>query len=130
MASLQNDPSGNFHVCFRFGGTRFKRSLGTKNKREAESLAGRIEVNIRLVERGIRDIPEGADVPQFLLSDGKRTEKPRVKKTLRLSDLFDEFFGSLPDGNLEESTLYGMHIHHRHFERLLGKFHFREFRAL
>ena len=37
MASLQKDPSGNFHLAFQFGGSRFKRSLKTKSQRKAEA---------------------------------------------------------------------------------------------
>ena len=33
--------------------------------------------------------------------------------------MFDEFFAAIPAGNLEESTLRGMHRHERHLLRLL-----------
>jgi hypothetical protein len=39
MAYVQRDPSGNFHLCFRFGGHRFKRSLHTKYQRKADAAA-------------------------------------------------------------------------------------------
>ena len=32
MGSLQQDPSGHWHACFRFAGKRFKRSLHTKSE--------------------------------------------------------------------------------------------------
>ncbi len=40
MASIQQDPSGNFHVCFRFRDHRFKRSLKTNIRRKAEAVNG------------------------------------------------------------------------------------------
>ena len=43
MAWLQADPSGNFHVSFRFGGKKFKRSLRTKKSGEAEGRRLRLE---------------------------------------------------------------------------------------
>ena len=52
MASLQQDPSGNYHICFRFGSNRFKRSLRTRNRRKAEAMSFRVEENIGLVESG------------------------------------------------------------------------------
>lgn len=39
---------------------------------------------------------------------------------LTLSGLFTQFFDSIPDGNLEETTLDGMKLHRRHLERILG----------
>ena len=65
--------SGYFHVSFRFAGRKYKRSLDTKSDTEALGLASRIDQNIKLVERGLLTIPPGADVPTFLLSDGKIT---------------------------------------------------------
>lgn len=120
MAWLQQDPSGNYHVGFRFGGSKFKRSLGTKRRRDAEGLIGRIEDNISLVERGVRVIPLGADVPTFLLSDGNLANPPRLVQAATLSELFAAFFTSLPDGSLEESTVDGMRIHRNHLVKHLG----------
>ena len=34
MASLQSDPSGNYHVKFRLGGRQYRRSLRTKLRRK------------------------------------------------------------------------------------------------
>lgn len=121
MASLQQDPSGNFHICFRFAGQRFKRSLHTKKSSEAENLLGRLEDNLRLVERGILEMPSGCDVPRFLLSDGKRTQKPVLERPFTLAMLFSEFFAQLPETNLERSTLLTMQIHQRHLLRVLGE---------
>ncbi|NLF73053.1 MAG: hypothetical protein GX575_28790 [Candidatus Anammoximicrobium sp.] len=71
MASLLEDPSGNWHVHFRFGGKRFKRSLQTKNAKEAQGLLGCIEDNMQLVRRGVKTLPPSGDVFLFLVSDGK-----------------------------------------------------------
>ncbi len=37
MASLQQDPSGVFPICFRYGKQRFKRPLQTTDHRKAAS---------------------------------------------------------------------------------------------
>jgi hypothetical protein len=69
VASISDkSPSGNWHVYFRLGEKRFKRSLQTK--KEAQALCGRIEDNVQLVQRGVKAIPAGGDVFLFLLSDG------------------------------------------------------------
>ena len=67
MAWLQN-VEGNFHISFRFGGQKFKRSLKTKIGTEAHTRKARLEETIRLVESGRMEIPQDADVATFLLS--------------------------------------------------------------
>ncbi|MEM8671021.1 MAG: site-specific integrase [Planctomycetota bacterium] len=119
MASLQTDPSGNFHITFRFGGTRFKRSLKTKNKRRAQSTCVRLEENIQLIESGRLELPKSVDLPTFLLSDGKLDGKP-VTTTLRLGSLYATYAESIPDHALEATTLKTIALHTRHLSRVLG----------
>ncbi len=95
MASIQQDPSGNYHVCFRFRDSRFKRSLKTNIKRKAEAAASRVEENLRLVDEGRIELPDGVDIPVFLLSDGKLADKPRQSKTIKLGSLFDEYLNAI-----------------------------------
>ena len=120
MAWLQKDPSGNFHISFRFGEKRFKRSLRTKKEKDAKARLERLEENVRLVESGRIELPADADVPTFLLSDGKLNGKPVVQRSLTLQELLDSFFANLPTDNLEETTLRGMQVHQRHLIRALG----------
>lgn len=120
MASLQTDPSGNYHVCFRFGGRRYKRSLKTKESRKAETKLRRLQENIELVQSGRLEIPEAADPPVFLLSDGKLNRSQKPEERLRLAELFQRYFDSIPDDSLEETTIGGMQTHQRHLHRHLG----------
>ncbi|PHS12912.1 MAG: recombinase XerD [Blastopirellula sp.] len=119
MAGLEKR-NGRYNIIIRFGGMRFVRSLGTTVKKEAEELKERVERRVRLVKTGDIELPVEADVATFLLSDGKLTSKPVASSTLLLSQLFDDFFTNLPEGNLEETTLYGMQLHRRHLERVIG----------
>ncbi len=50
MSWLKKDKSGNFHVRFRFGGTKFRRSLRTKEQKAADARLNRLDESIRLVE--------------------------------------------------------------------------------
>jgi len=120
MASLQQDPSGNFHVCFRFNGRRFKRSLRTRLQRKADAAASHIEENIRLIESGRMDLPDDADIPTFLMSDGKRAKRPAPTSHLTIGNVFDQYRQSLPDGSLDPMTLEIAAIHIRHLKRHLG----------
>jgi hypothetical protein len=119
MASLLEDPSGNWHVHFRLARRRFKRSLKTRKENEARALCGRIEDNIRLVERGAKTIPPDADVFLFLLSDGSVQKPVQLPTRLSLLALFKAYERSV-DGSVEPSTLKTIGIHLSHFLRLLG----------
>ncbi len=105
MAWLQADPSGNYHVSFRFGGRKFKQSLRTKSGPHAEGRRLRLEENIRLVESGRLVIPAEADVPMFLLSDGKLDKKVVIAAPLTLSSLFESYLEVVSTGHLEETTI-------------------------
>jgi hypothetical protein len=112
--------NGRYNIIVRFGGKRFVRSLRTDDEDEALGRKLRVEENIRLIESGRLQIPDGADVITFLLSDGKLSHKPLAKATLTLAQFFDQFFNAIPEGNLEVSTLDGMKLHAKHLKRLLG----------
>lgn len=75
MSWLERRPSGCYHIVFRLGDERFKKSLKTKNTDTAEAQRVRLDENLRLVESGRLVIPEGAEVATFLLSDGKLNGK-------------------------------------------------------
>jgi integrase len=117
MAWNELDPSGYYSVCFRFGKQRFKRSLKTKDKHEADRLTSGLERTIQDVERGRLAIPENADVVTFLLSDGRVTDRPKISDRLTLAAVFDAYFASIPNGSMEVSTLEGMKIHRKHLEK-------------
>lgn len=120
MAWLQQVPSGFYHISFRFGGRKFKRSLKTKNLRTASSRKVRLEDTIRLIESGIIELPPAVDVASYLLSEGKKLGKT-VLVDCKLSKAFEEFFEQIPEGNLELSSIKTMQTHRKHLERLLGK---------
>lgn len=121
MASLQTDPSGNYHVCFRLGGKRFKRSLHTTSEDHANNQLALLEENLRLVNRGKLVIPDDADVPTFLLSDGKINQPIQLPENMTLGQLIQQYEESLPKGAIEESTRYTIKIHAGHLKEVLGE---------
>jgi integrase len=121
MAWIQKDRSDNYHVCFRLGGQKFKRSLKIASESQAESAKARIEENIRLVRRGILVIPPGADVPEFLLSDGKVAKPIEIPATVTLSALIGQYEKAISGGAVEKSTLGTIKIHAKHLKRILGE---------
>ncbi len=127
MAWLEVPPSGIYHVGFRFNGRKHKKSLDTDNEVEAKAAIATLELNLRLFDRGRLDIPSGTDIPAFLLSDGKVNgtvpTAPSSSNTpppsLSLATVFQQFFASIPESNLEDNTLACMHIHEKHLLRVL-----------
>jgi hypothetical protein len=116
MAWHELGPSGNYFVCLRIGNKRFRRSLKTDCKDQADADLVRIDENLRLVERGWLAIPQDADALSFLLSNG-RVAAPLKIEQVTLKELFSKYFNSLPEGSLEESTLYTMNVHRRKLEK-------------
>ena len=121
MSHLEQRGVGRYHLVFRFGGRRFKKALKTTQTGQAEAARIRLDENLRLVTAGRLVIPEGADIPTFLLSDGKLNDKPSLPARFTLSRLFQEYLQQLPDGNMESNSLYTARIHMAHFEHVLGK---------
>jgi integrase len=121
MSSLERRGAGQYHLVFRFAGRRFKKALKTTQTDVAEATRVRLDENLRLVTAGRLVIPEGADIPTFLLSDGKLNEKPSLPIPVTLNKFFQEYLEQLPDGNMESNSLYTAKIHMAHFERVLGK---------
>jgi integrase len=111
----------NYVLCYRIGKKKFRRTLKTESKAEADDDLQQFEVNLRKVERGYLTIPKNADVVSFLLSGGHVTQPVAVPDQITLKALFDKYFVSLPTGSLEESTIATMEVHRRSLEGHFGK---------
>ena len=121
MAWLERKANRQFHIGFRFAGQKFKKSLGTCERRTADARLLRVEENIRLVETGRLAIPDDVDVGTFLLSDGQLNGSARRQvRQLSFKQARQNFLDSIPDGSLEKSTLAGMQTHLDHLQRVLG----------
>ena len=62
MAWLELKPSGYFHIVFRLGNQKLKRSLKTKNRRTAEGRLAGVEATLQVLESGRLSVPEGVDI--------------------------------------------------------------------
>src|SRR5262245_27027307 len=105
MAWLERDKrTGNYKLGIRIGNRKVRRSLETTDRADAVAIRIKVEETLRAVERGWTSVPEGADPIDFLISGGKVPQKLELPRTLTLKALFEDYFGSLPDGCLEPST--------------------------
>ena len=119
MASLERRGNG-FRVAFRLGGAKHQVVVKATDRKEAEACLGRIEDNLRLVERGRLAIPEGADVGLFLLSDGKLEQRLKINKSMTLGELVAKYRSVFTVGVKEINTAKTEAIHLGHAERVLG----------
>jgi len=122
MAWLERDVrTGNYKVGFRVGNRKVKKSVQTSSRIEAKELLAVVEQTLRAVERGWVSVPPAVDLGDFLLSGGRLAGPLQLPDKLLLSDLFQAYFASLPEGNLEPNTVSGMRQHERQLYRFLGK---------
>ncbi|MBI3821257.1 MAG: tyrosine-type recombinase/integrase [Planctomycetes bacterium] len=121
MASLEFR-SNAYRIVFRFRGKKFQCPLKTEDRKEAEGCQARLDENLRLLQRGRLVLPPEADLPTFLLSDGRVSEKPKLPDApLTLEELAKQYAELHSNGALESNSLETVKIHLRHFSRTFGK---------
>jgi len=120
MAWLEQKQSGTFHVLFRIGEEKYRRSLKTKMHREALSRKLRIEENLKLIESGRLTVPDDADLVSFLLSDGRLNKRLEGQKRLPLGKLFSTYVENLPEDSMEANSKATASVHMRHVVRIIG----------
>nr|WP_286178127.1 tyrosine-type recombinase/integrase [Rhodopirellula sp. JC639] len=122
VASIQQDPqSKNFRIRFRYGGRRYFRSLKTTELKVAQSILGRVEDTLRLLEQGRLEIPPKAEPGKFILSDGKINGDKQHKKDIALKELLETYQKRLPNGAKEPTTIKMETTHINNLLRLLPK---------
>ena len=123
MAGLKTDANGNKLVTFRYGGKQFTKSAGTKDHRIAGPIRSRVETTIFELTQGYIELPEGADPGEFIVTGGKRLEKPILVapvKGLTLGDLFRLYDEHFPSGAKAGTTLAMEGFHRSHLLRHCG----------
>jgi hypothetical protein len=114
----------HFKICFRWGKRKLKKTVKTTARSEAEAALARFEENLRLLERGRIELPVGADIGTFLMSDGKLTGKPSAApppRPLTLGELRDFYIAVHSNGAMEANSLDTVRMHLGHFVRTLGE---------
>jgi len=111
-----------FHVAFRIGDRRFKKTLKTTDRRAADALAQRIDERLRLIEAGHIVLPEGADLVAYLMSDGRLEQTVSVEKKVGriLGEIIPEYLISTNQGSLESNSFRTLKIHLNHILKVLG----------
>lgn len=108
----------SFHLSFRQGDQKFKRSLKTRDQTEADTVLVRAERRLKLIEDGDLPIPDDADLATFILSDGK-LERPVVVRAKTLRELLATYEATLSTGSLESNSIATIKLHLKHVARIL-----------
>ena len=120
MASLETR-NGWYRIIFYVGRKEYRRSLQTQDPKQAEIRKKAIESRIQLIDQGLLDVPDGVDLPVFIMSEGKRSELFRAPERQTLRQVIDRYLRAHPEGSLEPTTLYTIGVHTRHVLRILGE---------
>jgi hypothetical protein len=121
MAAIYADgKTGIYRIHFWYGGRQHQKSLKTTEEKKANSMRARIEETLHDMERGRISLPADGDLWEFLKTDGQRDRKLLVRSGATLTELFDWYFGSLPEGARATKTIKVQTIHANHFKRLIG----------
>jgi hypothetical protein len=86
MASLEKQYDGRYRIIFCWQGERRHHSLGKMPEREARSCLDRLEESQRFVDRGLLEVPRGADLGRFLVSGGKLNARLTLNSPLTLGE--------------------------------------------
>jgi hypothetical protein len=124
MAWLEEHPtSGHFKICFRWCGKKLKKTIKTTARSTAETALARFEENLHLLERGRLELPPGADLCTFLISDGKLNGKPvpTMPTFIRtLGQLRDSYVEIQSNGAMEQNSLDTIYIEAKRILSLVG----------
>lgn len=120
MASLERR-GRRFRLVFRYAGRKYQHPLRTDSEREARGCLERVEENIRLLERGRLLLPPDADLPTFLLSDGKLNDRPVPRQRLTLAGFRDQYLDAHSQGSLEAKTLQTLRTHFTNLVETFGE---------
>ena len=116
MASLERR-GDRYRLVFRYAGQKHQVALKTTDEREAEDLLNRVERKLELLANGEVSLPDGGDISTFVVTDGRRAEKPSTVLRLTLDDAFQEYQAARQ--SVEPTTLTTIKIHLAHVSRIL-----------
>jgi len=113
-----------YRIKFRFAGKVRQVPIKTGDEEAAQKALAKFEDTLGDVLRGRLEVPDGADVGLFLLSDGKLEKKPVTATPAppapTLGEMFALYQNLLTTGSKEANTRKCEGVHSRHLIRLLG----------
>ena len=90
MAHL-GEKDGIYLARFRYGGREYKKSLKTRDEREAKNALRVVETTIHRLTTGTLTVPDGVNVGTFILSGGTEAAAKKASKTISFREAVDRF---------------------------------------
>ena len=109
--------NGKYRYRITYQGKRVFCPLNTTDKREAEHVAYAIDRAVQDLNTGIRSVPDGVDVIEWICSGGTVVPKPGHRYTL--AQLIDSYKDNLPRNAKADNT---MRTECTHFKHLVAHF--------
>jgi hypothetical protein len=99
--------------------SRLRKSTRTNNPSEAEIILGGVKRTLFRLDQHLLDLPPGADILTFVMSDGKQADALSPPKPITLQELIERYVAACSFGAMEDSSLATVKLHLRHFVRTL-----------
>lgn len=106
-------------LVFRLNGSRYKRLLDLKDRREADAVAAKVDRRIEMLERGEWQLPDPANVVDSLVEDIVPRPVVPLPTGKTLGDLIDEYLPTVSTGSLESNSLGTLTTHLNHVRRVM-----------
>lgn len=122
MASLEKR-NQTYRIVFMYGGKRHGFSLGTGDRREAESLAGGVEKTLMRIEQKLLKVPTGVDIVTFVQNDGQveAADASLAVAPITFAQFRERYLATHEGGAMECNSLGTVRIHLGHIAVTLGE---------
>jgi integrase len=114
-----------YRVVFMYAWRKYGFSLETGDEKTAEALRGGVENTLMLMGQGILEVPDGADVVEFVKHGGKPPQagpaSGKAPGPVDFSGFKKRYLEARSGGPMEANSLGTARMHMRHLERTLGK---------
>ena len=108
-----------FLLVFRLNGSRYKKLLDLKERREADAVAAKVDRRIEMLERGEWQLPDPANVVDSLVEDIAPRPVVPLPTGKTLGTLIDEYLPTVSTGSLESNSLGTLTTHLNHVRRVM-----------
>ncbi len=120
MAAIQLR-NGTYRILFRYQGKQYTYSVGQVTDLDARIALSKVENWLGRIKARLVTPPPADRIIEFIQNDGALPERcqPPPAPALRLDQLREEYL-TLHAKVLDASTIYGIKIHWKHLDKLIG----------
>jgi len=108
-----------FLLVFRLNGSRYKKLLDLKERREADAVAAKVDRRIEMLERGEWQLPDPTNVVDSLVEDIAPRPVVPLPTGKTLGALIEEYLPTVSTGSLESNSLGTLTTHLNHVRRVM-----------